>query len=103
MSKERAGKDVYFQTADNYNYLLRLSNETRLINLEVLSGNTDKIRSDYLSEPVAGDGLVWGEGMQPLNLKQSMEYWPFQGEYWENELGFYRYNIDSQCKTKGSS
>ncbi len=103
VSKERSGKDVYFQTADNYNYLLRLSNETRLINLEVLSGNTDKIRSDYLSEPVAGDGLVWGEGMRPLNLKQSMEYWPFQGEYWENELGFYRYNIDSQCKTKGSS
>jgi hypothetical protein len=31
-------------------------------------------------------------------LNQTLEYWPFEGEYWEDELGFYVYNLDSLCR-----
>ena len=24
-------------------------------------------------------------------------YWPFDGEYWRDELGYYLYSIQSQC------
>jgi hypothetical protein len=39
-------------------------------------------------------------GMQKLNINQTLEYWPFEGEYWEDELGFYVYNMASKCTTK---
>jgi hypothetical protein len=38
--------------------------------------------------------------MQELNVTQDLEYWPFEGEYWEDELGGYVYNLDSKCNKK---
>jgi hypothetical protein len=35
--------------------------------------------------------------MQKLNINQTLEFWPFEGEYWEDELGFYVYNMASRC------
>jgi len=25
------------------------------------------------------------------------EYWPFDGEYWPDEIGFYRYTVKDAC------
>ncbi len=36
-------------------------------------------------------------GLLPLKVGQELEYWPFEGEYWEDELGGYVYNIESVC------
>ena len=36
-------------------------------------------------------------GLQELKVGQDLEYWPFQGEYWEDELGGYVYNVNSKC------
>ena len=35
--------------------------------------------------------------MEELKIDQKLEYWPFEGEYWEDELGGYIFNINSQC------
>ena len=40
-------------------------------------------------------------GLQSLNVTQDLEYWPFEGEYWEDELGGYVYNIESLCAKGG--
>jgi tetratricopeptide (TPR) repeat protein len=93
----RAGEDLFSQAVQQYRYLRDLSDQTRLINLEMLSGKTDELRSKFNAEAIVNDGTQWGEGMKPLNLKQQLEYWPFEGEYWEDELGGYVYNIDSMC------
>ena len=37
-------------------------------------------------------------GMQKLVLGQALEYWPFDGEYWKDDLGGYVYNIPNLCK-----
>ena len=98
-----SGQVLFSQAVQQFRYLQDLSDQTRLINLEMLSGRTDQLRARFNSETITADGIQWGEGMRPLNLKQELEYWPFEGEYWEDELGGYVYNIDSQCKTaKGS-
>jgi hypothetical protein len=28
------------------------------------------------------------------------EYWPFDGEYWPDEIGYYRYTIKNACSPK---
>ncbi|MEY4065633.1 MAG: hypothetical protein RIR26_1841 [Pseudomonadota bacterium] len=94
---ERTGQQAFDQAVQLFRYLQDLSNQTKLINLELLGGITDAIRSEYQGEPVGADKTEWGEGMKPLNLNQQLEYWPFEGEYWEDELGAYVYNIDSKC------
>ena len=35
--------------------------------------------------------------MVPLDLVDELEYWPFEGEYWKDEIGGYVYNIGSKC------
>jgi hypothetical protein len=94
-----AGEVLFAQAVQQFRYLRDLSDQTRLINLEMLSGRTDQLRARFNPEQQQNDGTSWGEGMKPLNLKSEIEYWPFEGEYWEDELGGYVYNIDSKCAT----
>jgi tetratricopeptide (TPR) repeat protein len=98
-----SGEILFTQTVQQFRYLRDLSDQTRLINLEMLSGRTDQLRQRYNPEQSSSDQTQWGEGMKPLNLKQEIEYWPFEGEYWEDELGGYVYNIDSKCGQAPSS
>ncbi len=94
---ERTGQQAYEHALQLFRYLQDLSNQTRLINLERQAVITDTIRDEYQGDAGGADKTEWGEGMRPLNLKQQLEYWPFEGEYWEDELGAYVYNIDSKC------
>lgn len=103
---ERTGEQAFDQAVQLFRYLQDLSNQTRLINLEMLGGITDAIRNEYQGDTQGADKIEWGEGMRPLNLTQQLEYWPFEGEYWDDELGAYVYNIDSKCvssENKGRS
>jgi hypothetical protein len=95
-----AGEDLFNAAVQQFRYLKDLSDQTTLINYEMLGNRTDALRARLNQEPPQDDGTQWGEGMRPLNLKQQLEYWPFEGEYWEDELGGYVYNIDSKCGKK---
>jgi len=62
---------------------------------------TDKLKETYEKEE------LYGKKMKEASLKEEMAYspavpertyyWPFDGEYWEDELGYYFYNIQSAC------
>lgn len=92
-----SGQDLFQAAVQQFRYLKDLSDQTTLINYEMLGNRTDQLRAKLNQEPPPDDGTQWGEGMRPLDLKQQLEYWPFEGEYWEDELGGYVYNIDSKC------
>lgn len=94
---ERTGQQAFDHALQLFRYLQDLSNQTRLINLERQAVITDTIRDEYQGDNSSASKEEWGEGMRELNLKQQLEYWPFEGEYWEDELGAYVYNIDSKC------
>lgn len=102
---ERTGQQGFDLAVQLFRYLQDLSNQVRLINMELLSGQTDALRSEYQGESFGSDSSEWGEGMKELDLKRQLEFWPFEQEYWEDELGAYVYNIDSRCggsKKKGN-
>jgi len=97
-----AGKDMFAQGLDLLRFLKDLEDQTKLISLEILSGKTDELRSKLANEEQPVDNSKWGEGMRELRLDQEIEYWPFEGEYWEDELGGYVYNLDSRCSGKAN-
>ncbi len=95
-----AGQRMYTEGKGYYQELLELSNQTKLIVAEMQLGKLDRLR-DLIK--VVGDDdkkLQFIGGMQKLNINQTLEYWPFEGEYWEDELGFYVYNMPSKCIAK---
>ena len=95
------GKRLYRQGNSFYKYLVELASQTSLITAELLLGKVDNLRSKMNIDTAPRQGNFIG-GMQPLKLNQDLEYWPFEGEYWEDELGGYVYNISSKCGSKGS-
>lgn len=91
-----AGKRLFSVGKDSYKYLQELQRQTVRINAELLLKNLDKIRSK-LNIPVKRKKGDFIGGLQQLKLGQTLEYWPFEGEYWEDELGWYVYNVESEC------
>jgi hypothetical protein len=93
----RTGEELFSQGVQAFRYLKDLSDQTKLIHYERATTQTDVLRAKFNQEPTQQDSNIWGEGMKPLDLAKSLEYWPFEGEWWEDELGGYVYNIASKC------
>ena len=91
-----AGRRMYDKAAGFYAYLKELSDQTQLINAEMVLGRVDAMRA-RLKVGTADKRANFIGGLQALNVGQDLEYWPFEGEYWEDELGGYVYNIGSTC------
>ena len=97
-----SGKRLFDQASGFYAYLKELSDQTILINSEMALGRVDALRAQ-LKVGTADKKANFIGGLQALDITQDLEYWPFEGEYWEDELGGYVYNIESSCKAaKGS-
>ncbi len=95
-----AGRQLYTKAAGYFSYLSELSNQTKLIQTEMLLGRIDRMRR-RLNVGQADKKSNFIGGLQPLVVGQEYEYWPFEGEYWEDELGTYVYNVDAQCNKLG--
>ena len=94
-----AGQRMYKEGTTFYNELVDLSNQTKLIVAEMQLGKLANLRALIR----VGDEDRKAEfigGLQKLNINQTLEFWPFEGEYWEDELGFYVYNMESKCQVK---
>lgn len=91
-----AGRRLLDKARNYYGYLKELSDQTQLINAELVLGRVDAFRRQ-LNVGTAEPRAQFIGGLQPLVVGEELEYWPFEGEYWEDELGHYVYNIDSKC------
>ena len=91
-----AGKRLFDKTSGYYAYLKELSDQTIGINTEMVLGRVDALRAK-LNVGTADPRAKFIGGLTPLNVGEELEYWPFEGEYWEDELGGYIYNIDAVC------
>ena len=89
---------MYALALEDYRLLVDLSSQTKLIKAEVSLKRLQRLRNIIKAgKPVKNVEFIGG--LQQLNINQTLEYWPFVGEYWEDELGFYVYNLESQCSS----
>lgn len=94
-----AGRRMFKLATTYYHHLIELSNQTRMIVAEMQLGKLAKLRTQ-ISTAKTKTKIQFIGGMQALKLNQDLEYWPFEKEYWEDELGFYVYNLPSKCSKK---
>ncbi len=97
-SMQRSGKSLLAELKYYKAYLEDLSDQGQFITLQLMEGKLDILNRSMVREKQKEyKQEVWGEGMKSLRLKSVHEYWPFEGEYWEDELGGYVYNVASKC------
>lgn len=77
--------------------LRALSNDGLKIKYEILSGKAEKLSADSL----AGKGVQQvskSHKEEPIIVDDEHFQWKFNGEYWKDELGYYRFKIRSRCQ-----
>ena len=77
--------------------LRELSRDGRKIRIETLNNKAGQIDARARGEQISGD-----HRQEPIVVDDEHFLWKFNGEYWKDELGYYRFKIRSRCPKKGS-
>ena len=72
-----------------------LTLERERILFEVSRAEQGELDADWRAEQVVSKNVTDKDAIQ-VNSKQI--YWKFDGEYWKDELGYYLFNINTECK-----
>src|SRR3569623_873249 len=72
--------------------LARLSRDGTKIKYEILEAKANKVSADAVGSRVASDHKE-----EPIIIDDEHFQWRFNGEYWKDELGYYRFKIRSRC------
>ncbi len=72
--------------------LARLNGDGLRIKLEILNAKADKVSAEQAGQRIAADHRE-----EPIVVDDEHFQWKFNGEYWKDELGYYRFKIRSRC------
>jgi hypothetical protein len=68
-------------------------NQIDAVDLEVATFERGQLSQEMQSQQVTADRASGGA----VQVDEEHQVWPFDGEYWRDELGFYRQQVTSQC------
>jgi hypothetical protein len=77
--------------------LAQLIRRVLKIEYEILQGQKGQLEQEVIQEQQLGAS---GKATEIGNVKVDDEhqYWPFVGEYWRDELGYYRFRLLNRCE-----
>ena len=73
--------------------LMDLSNQVDTVEVEIVSFRRDELDQETQDQFTAIAGAAQGD----VVVDEEHQMWPFDGEYWRDELGFYRQQVTNQC------
>lgn len=77
--------------------LSRFARDGRKIRIEVLNAKAGQVAVKERGGQISGD-----HRQEPIVIDDEHFMWKFNGEYWKDELGYYRFRISSKCPRKGA-
>ena len=91
-----AGKFVKGRLADLVSHVTELDGQKRIIDFETTKGE-----KEFLQQNVNVHARLLTQRLnRPAMPATGHEYWPFDGEYWPDEIGYYRYTLKTACTPK---
>ena len=72
--------------------LNELGNDARSVKIAVLEAKVGQKRAEFLNQQLYKDNKA-----EAIVVDDEHFQWDFNGEYWKDELGFYRFRISSRC------
>jgi len=92
--KRKAGLLFLSEMARTYQYLQDLLTQSEIIRFEVV----DAQRVDYQYKMQNTELADSSENIDlDFATAKDIIYWPFNGEFWQDELGYYQYTEQSSC------
>jgi len=95
-ARERGGRLVRNHMIQIYKDLRDLTEQNAFAKYEMLNA-----KKESLKKKVAGKGLISNnvdvDNSRTYYIQNGFEYWPFQGEYWLDEIGNYFYLGNHSC------
>ena len=83
------------------NKIRKLLTEVRIIKQAILEIKEAKITKELISLKINKDEYFELDKEKIImSTSEDFVYWPFEGEYWKDELGYYLYPVVSQCNKK---
>ena len=92
--KKKAGTELLKELAVQRNTLADLLVQSEIIRFEV----TDAQRKDYEFRATLTDVEVDRKDVIDFAVSRDIIYWPFNGEFWRDELGYYQYTENGSCE-----
>ncbi len=74
-----------------------LTQDAIKIDIETLNAKANEITAELRKEQVPAGP----KDSEQIVVDDEHQYWPFNGEYWKDELGMYRYKVSSACEQAG--
>ena len=79
--------------SDDTGLLTVLDGDKLIIGFETSKGERELLEQKF----DAGARLAGQRLERPPMPETGHEYWPFDGEYWPDEIGYYRYTLKNAC------
>lgn len=92
--KRRGGSVLLAALDAQQRQLSDLLSQAKVIKFEIV----DAQRQDYEFKMVNPDVISKEARTVDFAIDPKWVYWPFNGEFWQDELGYYRYTETSRCK-----
>lgn len=92
--KKQAGRVFLQEMLEQYRSLADLLIQSEIVRFEVV----DAQRQDYEFKMQNPDVAAGEEDLVDYTTDPKRVYWPFNGEFWRDELGFYKYAEHGACK-----
>ncbi len=92
--KVLAGRKMLQSMLENYRMLDGLINDGDVLRFEVV----DAQRADYMFRSSNPDTEAVDKRPIDFATQTDIIYWPFNGEFWIDELGYYRFTEQGSCK-----
>jgi hypothetical protein len=93
LSAQLAGKFVQGRLADMVRLIDVLQGDRELIAFETTKGEKEMLETRFDADAQLVSQRLYRPAIPPTGH----EYWPFDGEYWPDEIGFYRYTVKDAC------
>ncbi len=68
-------------------------NQIDAVDLEVATFQRGQLSQEMQAQQITAERAAGGK----VEVDEEHQVWPFDGEYWRDELGFYRQQVTSQC------
>lgn len=93
--KTEIGRRVFDLVSEKFKLLNEMNNQVDFLKLEILDGKRIEAKQQML-----GLDQINQESNRDFYIQNGYRYWPFQGEFWRDEIGNYQYLGVSRCSEK---
>ena len=91
-----AGKFIKGRLADMAHLIEVLDGDKEIIGFETTKGEKEMLETSFNVKGQLNSQPLF----RPIMPATGHEYWPFDGEYWPDEIGYYKYTLKDACAPK---